>query len=178
MLIYSIMRAFMADRDKRKPNKSDSQKMAGIDFWWWVALGLVIIGAVVIRGRLLAIPLERDEGEYAYIAQQMLKGVPPYLSAYSMKLPGIYVVYALILSVFGQTATAIHLGLAIFNAATIFVVFWLAKNMFGPLTGLASAIAYAIMSLVWSMQGLSANAEHFVVLPALVGLLLICKTDE
>jgi 4-amino-4-deoxy-L-arabinose transferase-like glycosyltransferase len=82
------------------------------------------------------------------------------------------------MSVFGQTVTAIHIGLVIFNAATILVVFWLAKNLFGPLAGLASAAAYAIMSLASSMQGLSANAEHFVVLPALVGVALAARPVE
>ena len=101
--------------------------------WPWVAIIGVIVAAAAIRSQLLSVPFERDEGEYAYIAQQMLKGVPPYVSAYSMKLPGIYVVYAMIMAVFGQTHTAVHLGLLIFNAATIFVIFLLAKNFSGRL---------------------------------------------
>jgi hypothetical protein len=146
--------------------------------WPWVAIIVVIIAAAVIRGRLLSVPLERDEGEYAYIAQQMLQGVPPYISAYSMKLPGIYVVYAAIMAVFGQTHTAIHLGLLIFNAATIFVIFLLARRFFGPVAAVAAGGVYAVISMTAEVNGLWANAEHFVVLPALVGLLLICKADD
>lgn len=123
-------------------------------------------------------PLERDEGEYAYIAQQMLRGVWPYESAYSMKLPGIYVMYGMILAVFGQTQTSVHVGLIIINAATILLIFLLARRFFGGLAGVASAGAYAIMSLSTSVLGLSANAEHFVILPALVGILLIAKPAE
>ena len=141
--------------------------------WCWIALALVIICSAIIRGRLLAMPLERDEGEYAYIAQQMLQGVPPYVSAYSMKLPGIYAVYALILAAFGQTHIAIHLGLIIFNAATIFVIFLLARRLLGGLAGVAGACAYAIMSCAGPALGLTANAEHFVLLPALIGIFLI-----
>ena len=147
------------------------------DIWPWVAIIVVIIAAAVIRGQLLSIPFERDEGEYAYIAQQMLKGVPPYVSAYSMKLPGIYVVYALIISVFGQTHTAVHLGLLIFNAATIFVIFLLAKKLFRSIAAVAAGGAYAVLSMTAQVSGLWANAEHFVVLPALVGLLLICNSN-
>jgi 4-amino-4-deoxy-L-arabinose transferase-like glycosyltransferase len=143
--------------------------------WPWIAIVAVIIAAAVIRSRLLSVPFERDEGEYAYIAQQMLKGVPPYVSAYSMKLPGIYVVYALIMALFGQTHTAIHLGLLIFNAATIFVIFLLARKFFGPLAAVVAGGVYAVMSMTGQVYGLWANAEHFVVLPALAGLLLICK---
>ena len=158
------------DKKAGKPDK--------FSFWCWVALVLVIVGAAVIRGRLSSIPLERDEGEYAYMAQLMLKGVPPYLSAYSMKLPGIYAVYAVILAVFGQTHTAIHVGLLIVNAATILVIFWLARGLFGSLAAVAAAGAYAIMSLAASVTGLSANAEHFVNLPALIGIMLVVKSVE
>jgi hypothetical protein len=137
----------------------------------------VIIAAAVIRGRLLSVPFERDEGEYAYIAQQMLKGVPPYVSAYSMKLPGIYVVYALIMTLFGQTHTGIHLGLLVFNAGTIFVIFLLARRFFGSVAGVMAGGVYAVASMISQVTGLWANAEHFVVLPALVGLLLICNSN-
>jgi len=139
---------------------------------------LVIIGAAVIRGRLLAMPLERDEGEYAYIAQMMLKGIPPYLSAYSQKLPGTYAIYAIILAVFGQTCTAIHLGLLIVNAATIFVIFLLTRRLFGDLAAVIAGAAYAVMSLITPVLGLSANAEHFVILPALIGVVLLTRPVE
>ncbi len=157
----------------RKPPKPDKSGL-----WAWAALAMVIIGAAIIRGRLLAMPLERDEGEYAYIAQMMLKGIPPYLSAYSMKLPGIYAVYAVILAIFGQTCSAIHLGLLIVNAATIFVVFLLTKRLFGGLAAVIAAAAYAVMSLAASVLGLSANAEHFVILPAIIGIVLLISPVE
>lgn len=150
---------------------------ARFNIWPWVAIIGVIIAAVVIRGRLLSVPFERDEGEYAYIAQQMLKGIPPYISAYSMKLPGIYVVYALIMTLFGQTHTGIHLGLLIFNAATIFVVFLLARELFGSIAAVVAGGIYAVLSITSGVTGLWANAEHFVILPALVGLLLICNNN-
>ena len=45
---------------------------------WWAAvlLGVIVAIAGVIRLRLLDVPLDRDEGEYAYIAQLLLDGVP------------------------------------------------------------------------------------------------------
>ena len=36
----------------------------------WISLAMIILGLVIaIRLRLLGIPLERDEGEYAYAGQ-------------------------------------------------------------------------------------------------------------
>jgi hypothetical protein len=152
-----------------------STEFYGISLWCWLGVALVIICAAALRLSLVTIPLERDEGEYAYIAQQILKGVPPYESAYSMKLPGIYLIYALFLACFGQTITAIHLGLIIFNAATIIVVFLLTRYMFGDLAGVAAGAFYAILSNLGTALGFTANAEHFVLLPALVGILLIVR---
>ena len=55
-------------------------------------------------------PLERDEGEYAYAGQLMLQLIPPYQLAYNMKLPGIYAAYAVVLKLFGQTQPESILG--------------------------------------------------------------------
>ena len=54
---------------------------------WWI-LAIIVFGLVIaIRIRLLGIPLERDEGEYAYAGQLILQGIPPYKLAYNMKFP-------------------------------------------------------------------------------------------
>src|SRR5437899_7181957 len=62
----------------------------GIQLCWWILLAVVIAVVVFIRIHFLAIPLERDEGEYAYAGQLMLQGIPPYRLAYNMKFPGVY----------------------------------------------------------------------------------------
>ena len=49
----------------------------GVRLCWWVLLAVVIGLIVLIRIRLLAIPLERDEGEYAYAGQLMLQESRP-----------------------------------------------------------------------------------------------------
>ncbi len=141
----------------------------------WIGLCVVLILAAAVRVRLLDVPLERDEGEYAYAGQLILQGVPPYKLLYNMKLPGIYAAYALILAVFGQTHRGIHLGLLMVNSATIVIVFLLGKRLFGGLGGLASALAFAILSIGPAVQGFSANAEHFVILPAVGGILLLLR---
>ena len=72
--------------------------------WPWLVVLLVLLFVGFIRVRLLDMPLERDEGEYAYAGQLILQGIPPYELAYNMKLPGTYFAYALGMAVFGQTA--------------------------------------------------------------------------
>jgi len=82
----------------------------GIQLCWWMLLAVIVAVVVFIRIHFLAIPLERDEGEYAYAGQLMLQGIPPYRLAYNMKFSGVYAGYALIMSSFGQTSSGIHLA--------------------------------------------------------------------
>ena len=128
-----------------------------------------------MRYGLLDVPLERDEGEYAYGGQLLLQGILPYQQMYSMKLPGIYAAYAGVLAVFGQTNTGIHFGLLLINAATIVLVFMLAKRMIDSLAGVVAAASFAVLSISQSVQGIFANAEHFVILPFVGGLLLLLR---
>src|SRR5438046_6526839 len=63
--------------------KNDQDKTIRIA--WWVLAVAVFSLTTAVRIRLLGIPLERDEGEYAYAGQLLLQGIPPYKLAYSMK---------------------------------------------------------------------------------------------
>jgi hypothetical protein len=146
---------------------------------WHLVLLLAVLGIVVaIRVRLLDLPLERDEGEYAYAGQLMLQGVPPYQEVYNMKWPGTYAAYALILAVFGQTPAGIHTGLLLVTLATAALVFVLTRRLAGELAGLVAAGIYALLSITPSTLGLFAHAGHFVILPALGGICLLQNIGE
>jgi tetratricopeptide (TPR) repeat protein len=144
----------------------------------WVLVAIVVVLAIAVRIHLLGIPLERDEGEYAYGGQLLLHGIPPYKLIYSMKFPGIYAAYALIMAVFGQTITGIHLGLMLVNAFTIVLIFLLGKRVFSAAAGVAAAAAYALLSIGQGVFGTQAHATHFVVLAALGGTLLLLRGIE
>lgn len=141
-------------------------------YWIWGLLALVTIVVVIIRARMLSVPLERDEGEYALGGQLLLRGVPPYSLVYNMKFPGIYVIYAAIMAVFGQNAVGIHLGLLVFNLVSIVLVFLLAKRFFDDETALFAAAAFAALSLARFVLGFAAHATNFILVPMLAGLLL------
>lgn len=149
-----------------------------VQFAWWALATIVFTLVVAIRIRLLRIPLERDEGEYAYAGQLLMQGIPPYKLAYNMKFPGTYVAYALIMSIFGQTIIGIHLGLLLTNIATIVLIFFLGRRLVNSTVGLAAAISYAVLSVSPSVLGFAGHATHFVLLPVLAGTLLLLKTTD
>jgi general stress protein CsbA len=143
--------------------------------WAWITVGLVLAGVALIRVRLLDLPLDRDEGEYAYFGQLLLQGVPPYAAAYNFKLPGIYVVYAVIIAALGQTPTAVHVGLLLANGLAIGLMFLVGRRLIGSLGGVVAAAAYATLTLSPRLLSPAAYAEHFVVVPVLLGVLTLAR---
>ncbi len=149
-----------------------------VQFAWWALAIIAFTLVVAIRIRLLEIPLERDEGEYAYAGQLILQGIPPYKLAYNMKFPGTYAAYALIMSIFGQTIHAIHLGLLLINVFTIALIFLVGRRLINTMAGVAAAASYAVLSVSPSVLGLATHATNFVVLPVLGGILLLLKEQR
>src|SRR5450756_279857 len=144
--------------------------------WWFM---LIILGLVAAaRLRLLAFPLERDEGEYAYAGQLLLQGIPPYELAYNMKFPGTYLAYAAIMAVFGQTPAGIHLGLLIMTTATALMLFWLDKKMLDESAGVVAAGTYAILAASPTMLGLAGHATHFCAFFITAGLCFLWSARQ
>src|ERR1039458_8629568 len=139
------------------------------------ALVLVIVFFAVVRMRLRNAPLERDEGEYAYMGQLILQGIPPYKLASNMKLPGTYAAYAAMMAVFGETPAGIHIGMIPVNAAAAIMVFFLAKRLYGSLAGAVAGSTYAFLSVRPALLALDGHATHFVVVAALAGILLLLR---
>jgi 4-amino-4-deoxy-L-arabinose transferase-like glycosyltransferase len=146
--------------------------------WHFAVLLAVIIFFGAIRWRLADMPLERDEGEYAYAGQLILQGIPPYQLAYNMKLPGSYAAYAAILAMFGQTARGVHIGLLLVSALSIFLLYLITARLFGALAGLIAGASYGFLTTQPGVYGLAAHATHFVVLAALIGIILLLRADE
>lgn len=139
----------------------------------WLVLLLILLFTGFIRFRLLDMPLERDEGEYAYAGQLIMQGVPPYELAYNMKLPGTYYACALGMEIFGDTIAGLHATLLVVNSLTVFFVFLLGRKLFGVVAGLVAAASYAVMSVTPQVLGMATHANQFVVLFAVPATLLL-----
>lgn len=139
---------------------------------------LLIFASLYCRVRLLEIPLERDEGGFAYMGQQLLNGISPYHSGNMKILPGIHLAYAGSMLLFGETPAGIHAGLLTVNALTILLVFLVARRMIAVEGAVVAAGIYAILSVSQSLIGVFAHATHFVNLFVLAGLLALLHGEE
>src|SRR5580658_5418176 len=143
--------------------------------WAMAALALTILLVIFVRLRLLQIPLERDEGEYAYAGQLMLEGIPPYKLAFNIKLPGTYAAYAGLMGMFGQTTAGIHFGFLLVNLASLALLFLSARRLLDAESAVIACVCYALFSLSPGVLGLEGHATHLVMLMALVGFWLLLK---
>ena len=139
---------------------------------------LLVLLAVGARLRLLAMPLERDEGEFAYMGQLMLQGIPPYQLAFNIKMPGIYAAYALIMALFGQNASGIHLGFLFINLGNLALLYFLARRLLDEAGILICCSTFILLSSSSAVLGLEGHATNLVILCALGGLLLLLRARE
>ena len=164
-------------------HRVSSEKPASGEINWirYACLGALLLTlafSVFVRIHLRNMPLERDEGEFAYVGQLMLQGIPPYKIACNMKLPGTYAAYAAMMAVFGETTSGIRIGLILVNIAAIVLVFLLAKYLYGWLAGTVAGMTYGFLSCRPAVLGFYAHATHFVVLAALAGILLLLRAID
>ena len=170
--------AHSSPNKKKMESTSAISNFIGSNMFFYLLLALVVIAVSVVRWRLVAIPLERDEGEYAYFGHLILNGVTPYQEAYNMKLPGTYYMYALIMALFGESFKGIHTGLLLLNAASMILFFQGFKKFFNPTTGILTAGLYGLMAMSYNVLGFAAHATHFAVFYLAASIYFFSKYEE
>jgi hypothetical protein len=129
-----------------------------------------VVAFVLVRVPLVSVPLERDEGEYAYIAQRLLAGEIPYRDAFDQKPPATFFVYAAALSLFGASVEGIHLFLHAWTAATALALFGCVRRRGGGLAAAFAVLLFSILSANPKLTGNAANTELFMLLPMVASI--------
>ncbi len=138
-----------------------------------LVVALIAVMTCAVRYRLIDIPLERDEGGFAYMGRLILDGVPPYTQAYDYKPPGLYLTYAASIALFGGGASGIHAALLLASLGSMALLYYLVR-WWSDATGAAvSAFLLSVLLVSPSLLGFAAHATHFVVFWALLGCLLL-----
>lgn len=97
------------------------------------AAGLLL--ALVFGLASFVYPFGRDQGLYYYVGREWaLRGTIPYRDVFDHKTPGIYVLHALAVKVFGQVMWGIRVIDLVGVVAMAFVVAWLAAAPGKPIT--------------------------------------------
>lgn len=146
------------------------------DYTNLLSIGILLVVLLInggARWKMAGLLLERDEGEFAYMGQLLLDGVPPYQEAGNLKWPGTYAAYAVGMAVFGETIEGIRLTLLVVNSISIVFVFLIGRHLAGGRAAAMSAASFAVISFSPRLLGVLAHATHFVVAFAMVGIFLL-----
>jgi hypothetical protein len=139
---------------------------------WLSAQAAVLALALLLRTAGADIPLERDEGEYAYMAWRWLEGEVPYVETFDQKPPAIFAAYALIIATLGGSPSAIHWGAQLQLLLALLVLMQLGRKLFGPAVGVGAGLLAAVATTGPAMFANAANTEIFALLPLIAGLAL------
>ena len=145
---------------------------------WRIALGVILLLAVLVRMPFLHVPLITDEGGYAYTTYYGLSGKTLYHLLWFDRTQGILWVYRVIFQTLGQSVVAIRLFAALYNAGSALLVYAIGRRLTDKRTGLIAAALFALFSVMPHVQGFTANAELFMTLPALASLALLLPTER
>ena len=135
-----------------------------------LAISLLVIVAAV-RAPLLPIPLERDEGEYAYIAWRLGYDELPYRDWVDQKPPAVFFIYRLALSLPLEPIRAIHFVALLFSATSTCALFFLALRFMNRFWAWIAAALFALLSADPLVQGTAANTEHFMSCPLILSII-------
>jgi len=139
-------------------------------FAWIAVLLLAALLFAWVRVPLVSVPLERDEGEYAYIAQRALKGDVPYRDAFDQKPPGVFLAYAAAFLLFEESIEGIHLFMYSWTVLTALALFGCVRRLAGSLSGAFAVLVFGLVSADPRLTANAANTEIFMLLPLVLSL--------
>ena len=140
-----------------------------------VFLGIILLIFLQARIQLLAIPLERDEGSFAYIGHWLLRGKDLYTDMLDSKLPGLYAVYAFSTTLFGYNATGVHAGLLVSNLTAAFFFYLLLREIFNRTIAAIATAFLLILILSPNVNGFAAHATQLLLPFVFAGCWLFWK---
>ncbi|MCX6022402.1 MAG: glycosyltransferase family 39 protein [Chloroflexi bacterium] len=132
----------------------------------------VLTLALALRLPFLSLPLTVDEGSYAYVAYWWLHGATLYDQVWIDRPQGLFIVFAGIIRLLGESPEALRLGVALLNLGTTTLVYGVALHVTRRSVALLAAALYAVLSAHPRIEGVIANSEIIMALPATFSLWL------
>jgi hypothetical protein len=159
-------------KEKTISNDSPGKNYLSITWPPLILLGLCSLIFLIARFKLLAIPMERDEGNFAYISHWLWKGRELYTDLPDSKFPGLYALYSLFTGLFGYNATGLHLGLLLCNVASAICFYFLLKNLYNHFIAGVATSCFLIMTVSLNILGFAAHATQLLTPFVLAAFLL------
>ncbi|MDQ3016053.1 MAG: glycosyltransferase family 39 protein [Bacteroidota bacterium] len=138
-------------------------------------LGITVLLVLILRLRLLQIPMERDEAGFAYIGHWLLRGKSLYIDMVDNKLPGLYSLYALFTTLFGYQSIGVHLGLLLANVVSSVCLYYLIRDLYTKNIAIFASTFFALLMISANVSGFAAHATQLLMPFVMGGWLLFFK---
>lgn len=130
---------------------------------------------VLVRFPFLEVPLERDEGEYAYCAWQMGQGAMPYRDIMTCVPPAVFFLYRMAFVIFGSTLQGIRFFTLFYLILTLGLFYYLARNLLGRLGAFLSGVIFVFLATNPGILANMSQREIFAALPLMASFILLQK---
>ncbi len=129
---------------------------------------LIVGGSILLRAPFFTVPMVSDEGGYAYVAKFWTSEFQLYRDIPFDRPQAIFLLYRLAFATFGSDVFAIRLFAAVYNGLTVVAIFLLCRRALGSSEAWAAAVLLAVFGASPWIEGFTANAELFMLLPIVV----------
>lgn len=123
----------------------------------------ILIVAAVLRYPWLFTTIERDEGLFAYTAWKVVRGDRLYSDMGIINPPLIYLTYAVMTLLFGNSFYAIRLVNAALFLLSVGLVYKMTERLFNKKMAVCSSLIYALLMNLPVFEGPLAMTETFIV---------------
>ena len=130
-----------------------------------VDAGIVLVACIVLvlfRLHAFDLPLETDEANYAYIGGRLLAGDRLYVDVWDHQPPGVFMLFAGAIALFGDSASVFRWLATAFSAATLLLVFAILRRVSGRPAALLGVIIFSVVSSDPGTGGEGANREIYM----------------
>lgn len=142
--------------------ESASPRFTRRDVLWFA---LLVAAAILVRLPFLSIPMNSDEGGYAYVARFWSTDYELYRDIPFDRPQAIFLLYRVAFALFGTDIVALRLFAAVYNALTVVAMTLLARRVLSRREGWLAGLVFAVFSTAPFIEGFTANAETFMTLP-------------
>jgi hypothetical protein len=111
-----------------------------------IFLLLLVFITVIIRLPILAEPWGADQSGYGYFAKGIMEGKVLYRDMYDLTAYGVFFAYVLLFKLFGTNMVSIHIGHLLVSLATVILVYFLTKRLYGIKAAMIAALCCTIFS--------------------------------
>jgi hypothetical protein len=128
----------------------------------WLGLAVALMVLILFRLHAYTLPLETDECNYAYFGARLLAGDRLYADLWDHQPPGVFVLFAGVIALFGDEPVVFRHVAMVFSALSLVLMFELLRRWYGPLIAMAGGLLFALASSDPGTAGEGCNREIYM----------------